>query len=127
MFLLGFMFVIFVVFFIVIQERTIDLAARRDRIAMQELDNLVRVEIRNAQTFEDGYYREFMLPKLMNGRPYEIGVSADGWEIYIKHQGLVHINFLDAETFGNFTEGTNRICKKSGSVYLNECQGYMYT
>ncbi|MBU1975093.1 MAG: hypothetical protein KKG59_01675 [Nanoarchaeota archaeon] len=128
MFLLGFMFVVFIIFFVVIQDKTVDLNDRKDRIALREVNNLIKNEVRTANYFEDGYIREFWIPRLINGKTYDITVSDDGYEVYLEISGIEYIDFLDNETAGSLDLGTNTICKKEGKVRFNdECLGVLFT
>ena len=126
MFLVGFMFVIFAIFFIVIQQRTVEVAAQRDYVSLKELSNIVKNEVRNAQLFQDGYKKGFYIPPLIYGRQYLINVSEDHAELFFNLTGIEYLDFLDNATYGNLTSGQNTICKKEGSVHFNNCTGLLH-
>jgi hypothetical protein len=126
LFLIAFMFVIFVAFFIVIQERTVDVARQRDLQTMKEVNNLVKYEVKNAQFFDDGYIRNFNLPILVNGRMYNASISSDQYEAGYNLSGVEYLDFFDQPVQGNISRGMNTICKKQGRVHLNNCSGILY-
>jgi len=121
MFLLGFMFVIFIVFFIVVQDRTVELNVQSDRQSLREINNIIKAEVRNAYFFDDGYSRRFWMPRLVRGRNYSMNLSDDGIEISYGLSGGDYLDFLDNQTFGHVEYGPNVVCKKDGFVHLNNC------
>lgn len=121
MFLMGFMFVIFIVFFLVINDRAVEINVERDRQSLQELNNIIRAEVRNANFFDDGYYREFWVPKMVDGRNFTMDLSDDGYEMTYNFSSVEYLDFLDNRTFGDVSYGPNTICKKDGYVHLNNC------
>ena len=121
MFLLGFMFVVFIVFFIVVQDRTVELTVQSDRQSLQEINNILKAEVRNAYFFDDGYSRKFWMPRLVRGRNYTMSLSEDGIEVTYNLSQVEYLDFLDHQTLGHIEYGPNVVCKKDGFVYLNEC------
>ena len=121
MFLMGFMIIIFVVFFVVVQERTVELHASKNRIALQELNNLVKVELRSANQFKEGYVREFWIPPFINGQTYGVDISVDKYEINYTLGSIHYVDFLDNETYGTVQPRWNTVCKKRDYVYVNDC------
>jgi hypothetical protein len=127
MFLIGFMFIIFAIFFIVIQERTIQVQQQRDYISLKEINNIIKSEVRTAQFFSNGYTRNFTLPPLIYGRQYTVNISEDRSELFFNISGLEYIDFLDNETHGMVTPGLNTVCRrefpddKTSYVFINNC------
>ncbi|MFH1916566.1 MAG: hypothetical protein ABIJ21_04835 [Nanoarchaeota archaeon] len=126
MFLVGFMFVIFAIFFVIIQQRTIEVAAQRDYVSLKEINSIVKNEVRNAQVFEDGYSKSFYIHPLIYGRRYVVNISEDRSELYFNLSTVEYLDFLDNATYGNITTGMNSICKKEGYVHINNCTGPLY-
>lgn len=136
MFLIGFMFVIFAIFFVVIQQRTLQVQQQRDYISLKELSNIIKSEIRTAQFFDNGYTTNFTLPPLIYGRTYTVNISEDNQELTFNLSGLEYLDFLDNETFApyyNIIPGKNTLCKKQhpetriSAVFINDCQPPLYT
>lgn len=133
MFLIGFMFIIFAIFFIVIQERTIQVQQQRDYISLKEINNIIKSEIRTAQFFDNGYTTNFSLPPLIYGRQYIINISEDRSELTFNLSGLEYLDFLDNQTYGNITSGQNSICKRIepdsmvSRVIINNCTPPFYS
>jgi hypothetical protein len=125
LFLIGFMFAIFTVFFIVIQERTADISREKDYASMKEINNLVKYEIKNAQFFNNGYKRSFWVSPRIYGRTYAVNISDDHAEAYYNLTGVEYIDFFDNPTYGTILLGMNDICKKEDGVYLNDCSGVL--
>ena len=105
LFLIAFMFIIFVSFFVVIQERTVDLSRQRDYQSLKEVNNLVKYEIKNAQLFDDGYRRPFWMPIRVEGKLYTMNISEDAFEASYSLGGVDYLDFFDNATYGNITYG----------------------
>jgi len=121
MFLIGFMFIIFVVFFIVIQQRTSEANEYKNRLLLKQVSRLVKSEIRDAQIFNYGYKRTFYLPKLINGKNYSINISEDGYELMLNYSNIEYLDFLDNYTYApTIAPGQNEICKKEYAS-INNC------
>ncbi|MFH1072155.1 MAG: hypothetical protein V1743_01880 [Nanoarchaeota archaeon] len=122
MFLIGFMFIIFVVFFIVIQQRTGEANEYKNRLLLKQVGRVVKSEIRDAQIFNYGYKRTFYLPKLINGKNYSINISEDGYELLLNFSNIEYLDFLDNRTYRTgIYPGENVICTKVASVHVNNC------
>jgi hypothetical protein len=126
LFLIGFMFIIFMVFFIVIQERTVDISRNKDYVSLKEVNNIVKYEVKNAQYFDNGYRRTFWMPPRIYGRTYQAEISADHNESFYNLSGVEYIDFFDSEVYGTVSFGWNTVCKRDSSVHMNDCTGPLY-
>ncbi|MBN1645449.1 hypothetical protein JW868_00240 [Candidatus Woesearchaeota archaeon] len=116
--LVGFMTLLFMVFFSVVQESMGKAREERVERKMAELTDLVHQEIRNADRVHSGYIRVFYLPDTIEGNHYDISVNYNK-ELVLDSQGKQHVVFLDSPVYGNLTKGRNIIATDRGRVYLN--------
>ncbi|MFH1400553.1 MAG: hypothetical protein ABIH41_03475 [Nanoarchaeota archaeon] len=127
MFLVGFMFIIFMSFLVVISLRMDEAKAAKDVQDIKETTNILAAEIRNAQLFDQGYKRAFRLPITINGKSYNI-TMLDQQEIIVTMSGQEYLSFLDNATVGSLNPGENTICTKvhpsfpsMHQIHLNNC------
>ena len=72
--LISFMFFVFIVFFSVIGSRLAEIRDNNDRLLLNDLGDYIKSEISLAASSEEGYYRQFEIPRLLAGKPYKIEI-----------------------------------------------------
>lgn len=76
--LMSVMFLIFTIFFFAVGIKLSDIQRNNEISLLEDLGTYVQNELRLASSAEDGYYREFELPKTLFGRDYDIEISDYG-------------------------------------------------
>ena len=118
MIIIGFVFFAFTAFFIAVQISTSDKIKEEQRLRVKEIVIDVQDEINLAFQSSDGYYREFKIPKNINGIEYEINII----------EGLVYLKTIDnknaialpvQDVTGEINITDNIIKKEDGIVKLN--------
>jgi hypothetical protein len=72
--LISFMFFVFIVFFSIMSNRLAEIRDNNDRLLLNDIGDYIKSEISLAAGSEDGYYRQFEIPRLLAGKPYKIEV-----------------------------------------------------
>ncbi|MBI2136123.1 LamG domain-containing protein [Candidatus Woesearchaeota archaeon] len=76
--LVGFMFMIFVVFLGIINQRTIEFQEEKNQQSLKDLGDVIKKEIDLATKAEPGYSRTFNLPPTINSKNYSVAVHKGG-------------------------------------------------
>jgi len=126
MILIGFVFMIFLLFFIFIQDKRIDLHKEHHFKVLQEIGGVVSSEIHLALSVGDNYVRRFTLPYVALGKKYTF--------TYIPGENASKLSLMYADSafgleelvpvpkgviIGNISPGPNIIYKKAGIVVIN--------
>ena len=106
----------FVLFLLAVQTNIQEKNFEKQKILAQDLALSVQNEISLASQSSDGYYREFFIPEVLLGEPYEIEIVDD--RIYV-HGDRIGISYKVFHVQGNIVKGVNSIKKENGIVYLN--------
>ena len=72
--LVTLMFLIFTVFFFAVSTKLSGIQRDNDKMVLEDFGSYVQNELRLATIAEDGYYREFDVPRSLSGRDYEIEI-----------------------------------------------------
>ena len=116
--LTGFLLFSFTIFFVAVQGNMSDKLKEREELAVKSVVITVQDEINLASQSIDGYYRQFNIPKEINGKEYEINIT----------EGMVYLRTTDGKyaialpvqnVTGDVAKETNTIKKENGVVYLN--------
>lgn len=118
LFVVGLVFLFFVIFVAGFSERYRDIRNEKGRIAVRDVALRVHAEIAIAHNLEDGYQRNFTLPDEIDGFNYTISL----------HNNYVAVTSADAEystavapVQGNVHIGSNLIRKSNGIVCIGSC------
>lgn len=76
--LVGFMFMIFVVFLGIINQRIIEFQEEKNQQSLKDLGDVIKKEIDLATKAEPGYSRAFNLPPTINSKNYSVAVHKGG-------------------------------------------------
>jgi len=122
--LTGFMLMAFLVFYIVIQMQLVQ--ANRDKldVTAKQVETLVVNELKVAESVTDGYYREFELPRTIQGVDYQVQVlSGVGGtpEIVVKYSNKERVYFVPqgyVNSLSTVAKGRNNISKVNGIILL---------
>ena len=121
--LTSFMMFVFLVFFIIIQQRIATATEQKnDATAGQILDIAVN-EIKLAESVSDNYYRVFSMPNNLNGLQYNISIIPDvvgNTELLIRYGGHEQIYFLEQfiSNDSSIGYGFNNISKNDGIIQI---------
>jgi hypothetical protein len=96
--LTGFMMLVFVIFFIVIQGRLVVVKDVRAEQRALEIASIVKNEVELANTVTEGYERVFFIPYDIDGESYTIFIY-DDYELVINHSGRQFVSFFDYPVF----------------------------
>ena len=104
-------------FFYIISNKVLEGKADANTQVAEDISQEVMNEIFMAKSVEDGYRREFMLPKKIDGAGYEAYII-ENRELVVRFEGNEHVDFIPNGTFGNVSPGLNVINKSNGVVWL---------
>lgn len=108
----------FTIFFIAVQINMSDKIKERQNINVKEIALIVQDEINLAHQSDDGYYREFKIPKDIDGMDYNITLIEN--LVFIKTIDEKHAIALPVQNVtGQIVKDKNAIKKINGEVKLN--------
>ncbi len=122
--LTGFMLVSFLVFYIVIQGKIVDANKNALDMNAKQVETLIINELKVAESVTDGYYREFELPRTIQGMNYTAQIlSGVGGtpEIVITYSNKERVYFVPQgyiDSFSNISQGKNNITKVDGIILI---------
>lgn len=121
--LVAFMMFVFIFFFIIIQQKLISANEQKNDAAAQQVMNQIINEIRVAESVNDDYYRQFLMPNNVNGLPYNVSITqgiAQSTEIVIKYNDKENVYFLEQfiSTSSTLGQGLNNISKSGGIITI---------
>ena len=129
--LIGFMFLTFNIFLLVIAQRMVDVQNQKDRQLIEDMGSVIEGEIELAAGVEDGYSRTFEIPKTLKGINYSaILISSNTMKTNYSELVLEYVDFtktyetvklLPKNVDGIIDKGENNILKKDGIICLNSC------
>ncbi len=111
------MMLIFLLFFIVIQNRMLEAQELENEFAVEEIAKSVMNEVRLAKSVSAGYVRVFSLPEEISGIGVEIEVMGDK-DLVIRFEGKEYVFFLDDDVRGLLVQGKNSIERLETEVVL---------
>lgn len=127
--LVGFMFMIFVVFLGIINQRTIEFQEQKNQQALKDLGDVIKKEIDLATKAEPGYARTFRLPPTVNQKYYNITVQKGGLVTNIVltfHDFSSPYQYVVKVPYGVFAQGLgqgyNIIEKNESMIVLNKAE-----
>jgi len=115
--LFGFVMFLFIVFFILIQQQSINALAGQKSGRVTQLKNMVLSEFDIATKASYGYSRTFTIPATIDGASYSIALL-DNEEIVVDYDGIESVGFLTTPVIGNISKGHNFITKPFDTVYV---------
>ncbi len=123
--LTSFMVLVFIIFFVVVQQRMSIIYQEINDASALQLENLVVNEIKLAESVSDNYFRKFVLPSNINGINYNISImpgAGASTEIVIKYGEKERVYFLEAyvDTSSTIGIGLNNITKTNGKIYIKK-------
>ncbi|MFP4523297.1 MAG: hypothetical protein ACOCQQ_01835 [Candidatus Nanoarchaeia archaeon] len=114
--LLGFMLVVFFIFFFVIQGKMLDVFSSQEKQLLSQASRVVETEIEIAQTTLADYQRTFELAQT-GDKEYQIELK-DSKELVVSYQDKMHVVFLPEDVGGYIisptTSSENMIFKLDG-------------
>jgi hypothetical protein len=116
--ILGILFLIFVGAFSVVQGRMFTVTKERNAVVLEGLGNVIRSELDLAADVRGDYYREFVLPDVVEGVNYSIQVSG-GKDVVLRIEDTEHVIFLNANMTGTLQKGVNVIRKVNNNITVN--------
>ncbi len=129
--LIGFMFLAFNVFLLVIAQRMVSVQEQKDRELIEDMSSVIENEISLAAGVEDGYSRTFQIPQTLKGINYSVKlINSSTMRTNYSELVLKYVNFtksyetvkkLPKNVDGIIYKGENNIVKKSGIICLNIC------
>ena len=124
--LAGFMFLIFILFFVFIQDKRIDFQKEHHFKTLEDVSAIIDSEIKLGMTVQDNYLRNFTLPPVLLSKKYNMTLLQG------KKASKISIKYADGafnlETFvnvpknviiANITAGNNVIYRRAGIVVIN--------
>ena len=129
--LIGFMFLAFNVFLLVIAQRMVGVQEQKDRALIEDMSSVIEGEIEIAAGVEDGYSRTFEIPQTLKGINYSVKLINSTYmktnysELVLKYVGFTKsyetVKKLPKNVDGVINKGENKILKKAGIICLNVC------
>ena len=127
--LIGFMFLTFNIFLLVIAQRMVDVQNQKDRQLIEDMSSVIEGEIELAAGVEDGYSRTFEIPKTLKGINYSVRlISSNTMKTNYSELVLEYVDFtktyetvkkLPKNVDGIILKGENNISKNAGIICLN--------
>ncbi len=118
----AFLMLLFVAAVSFIDVKSRETKAIQIRQALEDSAQKVIDEIKLASSLNDGYSRQFSIPRYIDGQDYAIKIIADR-ELIVSLDSFEHVVFLPPNTRGIVGRGINKIEKKDGIVYLTIVEG----
>jgi hypothetical protein len=129
--LVGFMFLVFNVFLLVIAQRMVEVQEQKDRQLIEDMSSVIESEILLASGVENGYERTFTIPKTLRGINYSIDLinstrlKSNYSKLVLKYVDFTEtyetVRRLPKNVDGIVYHGENEIIKNKGVVCLNVC------
>ena len=129
--LVGFMFLVFNVFLLVIAQRMVDVQDQKDQALIGDMSSVIESEIVLAAGVEDGYSRTFEIPQTLKGINYSVKlINSTTMKTNYSELVLEYVDFtktyetvkkLPKNVDGVINKGENKILKKAGIICLNVC------
>lgn len=111
------MMLVFVVIFIVIQQKTADLKDSQTNKQAEALATVVKTEVELAFSVHEGYRKCFWLPEYINGEEYTVEII-DNIEIVVNYKNKRYLAFLTTNITGQLFKDDNIIIKNSSGVFI---------
>ena len=115
--LASFMLFVVIGFFAIATSNTTDAREESKKKTSQDIADFAYREIELAKSVNDGYVRNFSMPKNVNGLDYNIGI-VDNVELTVQYDGYEYVKFLPLNVIGNISSGLNQIRKVNGIIYI---------
>lgn len=122
--------------FIVLGQRMVTVNKDKTTEAADAVLNMINDEVKLAQTLEDGYFRQFKVPRMIVGQEYNLSLDDYGL-LTLTLDGKEYTKFLAQPMKGGFCfpnplpDGyfNMTVVKENGQVSLSSCSicGYSYT
>ncbi|MFH1211569.1 MAG: hypothetical protein V1659_01430 [Candidatus Woesearchaeota archaeon] len=119
MILFGFMMIVFLLFFMFVQDRLSETSKEQKDAALKDVSLTIMNEIALARSARNGYSRSFFLPDELNDEPYSVEISEDNLELVVRQGDSEHLTFLDPDVSGDISFGKNVIIKRGGVIVLS--------
>jgi len=129
--LIGFMFITFNLFLLVIAHQMVDVQNQKNIQLIEDMSLVIESEITLASGVEDGYLRTFEIPKKLKGINYSINLisskdrGTNFSELVLKYidftKNYETVKILPKNVDGIINKGKNNITKKNGTICLNSC------
>ncbi len=132
--LVSFMFLVFVAFFAVIQDKLVDVWANKAKQAVIDQKNVLQNEIQTAAVMEDGFSRNILLPASLNGNAYNVTLF---WQDSMKEGQVMYIEephyessftlssnvYFTLDTDKQYKKLQQKVClqKKKGKLNIDKC------
>ena len=124
--LAGFMFLIFILFFVFIQDKRIDFQKEHHIKTLQDIGAVIDSELRLGMAVQDNYIRNFTLPPVLLSKKYNMTVlrGENASRISIRYAdgafGLeTFVNVPKTVIIANISAGNNVIYRRNGIVVVN--------
>lgn len=122
--LTSLMILVFLIFYIVIQQKIVIATEDKNDAAAQQVMNLVINEIKLAESVTDDYSRQFSTPSYLNNLQYNITIIpgvGNSTELVIKYHDKEMVYFLEQYIQNNSAIhiGLNTITKTNGTIAIN--------
>ncbi len=127
--LVGFMFMIFVVFLGIINQRTVEFQEQKNQQSLRDMGDVIKKEIDLATKAEPGYSRTFNLPSTINSKHYNATIQKGGlvtniiltfYDFSSQYEYVVKVPYgVFAQGIG---QGDNLIEKNESLIVLNKAE-----
>lgn len=113
----AFLFFIFLVF--IFQLNLQEMMYEENRLFTKKTAYIIKEEIDLALNANEGYFREFELPRKIGNQEYEANIVEKDMIYIITNDNRHSISIPIREINGDLVIGINNISKKDGEVFLN--------
>ena len=127
--LVGFMFMIFVIFLGIINQRTVEFQEEKNQQSLKDLGDVIKKEIELATKAEPGYSRAFNLPPTINSKHYNVTVQKGGLvtnivlTFYSFSSQFAYVVKVPHGVFAQgIGQGNNLIEKNESMIVLNKAE-----
>ena len=116
--LVSFMLIVLIIFFSIISPTVSNIRDDEVQKTASRILEIAYNEIQTAQSANDGYSRNFMMPQAVNSKDYTIKII-DNRELSVTYMGSEYVRFIPSNVSGTIEKGTNKLRKANGNIYLN--------
>lgn len=115
--LVSFMILMFSIFFVLIAQKLVDLRFERNNEIARAVKDVIETEFRLAKIAENGYFRQFKLPPIIEGMDYDINITdSKELDIYVG-EAQIHSRIPD-NISGYLGKGLNNVTKNDDLIMV---------
>jgi hypothetical protein len=117
--IIGILFLVVLGSFAFVQSRTYAVMQERYSGLLEGIANIIRSELDMAYDVKGDYYREFILPEVVEGANYSVNMTSNSQDIVLRIEDTEYVVFLNQNLTGSIKKGMNVIRKSGQNISIN--------